>query len=56
MQVVLVDERYSTTRTCPACGHRYKPSGRMYRCRNLQCRFLYHYHRDGVGSINFRRT
>src|SRR2546421_3004679 len=29
MQVVLVDERY-TTRTCPACRRRYKPKRRMY--------------------------
>jgi putative transposase len=51
MQVVVVGERY-TTQTCPACGQRYKPSGRMYRCR--QCGFVFH--RDGVGAINIRRT
>jgi putative transposase len=50
MQVVLVDERY-TTRTCPASGHRYKPTGRMYRCRH--CGFVFH--RDGVGAINIRQ-
>jgi putative transposase len=50
MQVVLVDERY-TTRTCPRCGHRYKPKGRLYRCRH--CGFAYH--RDGVGAINIRQ-
>jgi putative transposase len=52
MQVVLVDERY-TTRTCPACGRRYKPTGRMYRCSHPLCRFVFH--RDGVGAINIRQ-
>jgi putative transposase len=50
MCVVLVSERH-TTRTCPRCGCRYKPWGRMYRCR--RCGFVYH--RDGVGSINIRQ-
>ncbi len=53
MQVVLVSER-NTTKTCPACGHRYKPNGRIYRCRNPQCTFVFH--RDGVGAINIRQT
>src|SRR5919199_2329816 len=53
MQVVVVGERY-TTQTCPACGHRYKPRGRLYRCRNALCSFVFH--RDGVGAINIRRT
>jgi putative transposase len=53
MQVVVVGERY-TTQTCPACGHRYKPTGRIYRCRNALCSFVFH--RDGVGAINIRRT
>jgi putative transposase len=52
MQVVLVDERYTTQR-CPACGRRYKPKGRLYRCRNKQCGFVFH--RDGVGAINIRQ-
>jgi putative transposase len=52
MQVVLVDERY-TTRTCPACGRRYKPGGRIYCCRNKQCGFVFH--RDGVGAMNIRK-
>jgi putative transposase len=51
MQVVVVGERY-TTQTCPRCGHRYKPTGRLYRCR--WCGFSFH--RDGVGAINIRRT
>jgi putative transposase len=53
MQVVVVDERY-TTQTCPACGQRYKPTGRLYRCRNALCTFVFH--RDGVGAVNIRRT
>ena len=50
MQVVLVSER-NTTKTCPSCGRRYKPEGRVYRCRH--CGFVFH--RDGVGAINIRR-
>jgi putative transposase len=52
MEVVLVDEHY-TTQSCPACGRRYKPKGRLYRCRNKQCGFVYH--RDGVGAMNIRK-
>ena len=52
MQVVLVDERY-TTRTCPECGRWYKLKGRMYRCRNKECGFVFH--RDGVGALNIRK-
>ena len=50
MQVVLVNER-NTTKTCPSCGRRYKPKGRLYRCRH--CGFVFH--RDGVGAINIRQ-
>jgi putative transposase len=52
MHVVLMDER-NTTRTCPACGRRYKPNGRRYHCSNPLCRFVFH--RDGVGAINIRQ-
>jgi putative transposase len=45
--LVLQDERY-TSQTCPACGHRHKPRGRIYRCG--QCGFSGH--RDIVGQIN----
>ena len=48
MKVVLQNEAY-TTQTCPACGKRKKPAGRMYRC---PCGFSYH--RDGVGALNIR--
>lgn len=43
----VVSEKY-TTQTCPECGKRYKPSGRVYKCS--RCGFLYD--RDGVGAIN----
>ena len=42
-----VDERY-TTQTCPGCGKRHKPSGRIYTCPT--CRAVYH--RDVVGAAN----
>ncbi|HEY3992250.1 MAG TPA: transposase [Ktedonobacteraceae bacterium] len=37
-----------TSSRCPACGHRHKPKGRNWVCR--QCQFSGH--RDLVGSVN----
>ncbi|MFE7275420.1 RNA-guided endonuclease InsQ/TnpB family protein [Streptomyces sp. NPDC057623] len=45
--LVHIDESYST-KTCPACLTRNRPSGRNYRCRT--CGFTCH--RDAVGAIN----
>lgn len=45
--IKLQDEAYST-QTCPNCGHRHKPRGRVYRCP--ACRFQSH--RDVVGQVN----
>ena len=42
-----IDERY-TTQTCPNCGKRHKPKGRIYRCP--ACKFQSH--RDVVGQVN----
>jgi putative transposase len=47
MDVVLQDEHY-TSQTCPVCGHRKKPSGRIYRCG--ACGGVFH--RDVVGAVN----
>jgi len=49
MSVVLVSERY-TSQTCPnpACQHKYKPKGRIYRCP--ACGFVGH--RDVVGAAH----
>lgn len=44
---VLQNEAY-TSQTCPQCGHRHKPQGRVYRCP--ACGFRGH--RDIVGQIN----
>jgi putative transposase len=44
---VLQDE-HCTSQTCPHCGHRHKPRGRVYTCG--QCGFSGH--RDVVGQIN----
>jgi putative transposase len=53
MEVLLQEESY-TSRTCPGCLHvRSKVTGRVFRCTNKRCRFVYH--RDGVGAINIRR-
>lgn len=45
--VELEDEAYSS-QTCPTCGKRYKPTGRVYYCP--ACGFVSH--RDAVGSAN----
>jgi putative transposase len=37
-----------TSQTCPRCGHRHKPRGRVYRCPN--CGLVAP--RDGVGAVN----
>lgn len=48
MNVPLVEEHHSS-QTCPMCGQRHKPSGRVYRCP--ACGFVGH--RDGqVGAVN----
>jgi putative transposase len=47
IKTVLVSERY-TSQTCPSCGCRHKPRGRVYTCG--QCGFRAH--RDGVGAVN----
>lgn len=41
-----------TTQSCPACGHRYKPAGRIYHCRNKACDLVCA--RDLVGASNLR--
>ena len=38
----------NSSKTCPACGARNRPTGRKYRCK--ACGFLCH--RDAVGAIN----
>lgn len=49
MKVVLQNER-DTSKTCPKCGKKHKPQGRLYKCRS--CGF--EFDRDGVGAINIR--
>ena len=39
-----------STKTCPACKTRNRPTGRDYRCKNPDCGFACH--RDAVGAIN----
>lgn len=51
METALQEESY-TSQTCPRCGTRHKPTNREYVCKNPACGF--HYHRDGVGSLNIR--
>lgn len=45
--VKYINEAY-TTKTCPVCGHRHKPAGRVYRCKNCGNTFV----RDEVGAVN----
>ncbi len=40
-----------TSSQCPRCGHKHKPKGRVWRCK--QCGFIGH--RDLVGSINMHQ-
>jgi putative transposase len=47
IRLVLHNEHY-TSQTCPQCGSRHKPRGRLYTCG--QCGFSGH--RDVVGQIN----
>ena len=50
IQLKKEDESY-TSQTCPACGHRHKPKGRVFKCR---CGYIEQ--RDVVGSLNFWRV
>ena len=47
METLLENEAY-TSQTCPCCGNRKKPKGRVYECSN--CGFVGH--RDSVGAMN----
>lgn len=47
IEIVLQDERF-TSQTCPVCGQRKKPRGRIYRC--AACGGVFH--RDVVGAVN----
>jgi putative transposase len=47
IEVVLQDEHH-TSKTCPNCGNRHKPKGRIYQCP--ACKFQSH--RDVVGQVN----
>ena len=51
VKLVKITEDY-TTQTCPKCGHRHKPSGRIYQCRNPECDFVGI--RDIVGAANIK--
>lgn len=51
VKLVKITEEY-TTQTCPKCGHRHKPSGRIYQCRNPECDFVGI--RDIVGAANIK--
>jgi putative transposase len=46
--VELVDE-HDTSKTCPHCGHQYKPRGRVYRCPMKTCGLVAQ--RAVVGSV-----
>jgi putative transposase len=47
--VTKINESY-TTQSCPKCSHRYKPSGRTYKCKSSECDFVGV--RDEVGGAN----
>ena len=41
-----------TSKTCPKCGNKYRPTGRNYDCQNPECDLKMH--RDVVGACNIR--
>ena len=50
----MLQEELYTSRTCPKCGQvRSKVRGRLFRCTNPGCRFVWH--RDGIGAVNIWR-
>lgn len=49
VELVKINEAY-TSQTCPVCGHRHKPTGRIYRCKSKTCDFIGV--RDEVGAAN----
>lgn len=51
VKLVKISEEY-TSQTCPKCGHRHKPSGRIYQCKNPECDFIGI--RDIVGAANIK--
>ena len=51
VSLVKQEESY-TSQTCPQCGHRHKPAGRMYSCKNPDCDFIGI--RDIVGGANIK--
>jgi putative transposase len=44
----LLEDEHHTTQTCPGCGNKKKPKGRVYQCG--VCGFVGH--RDVVGASN----
>jgi len=51
VKLIKQEESY-TSQTCPKCGHRHKPSGRIYQCKNPECDFIGI--RDIVGAANIK--
>lgn len=51
VKLIKQEESY-TSQTCPKCGHRHKPSGRIYQCKNPECDFVGI--RDIVGAANIK--
>ncbi len=49
VELIKINEAY-TSQTCPVCGHRHKPTGRIYRCKSKTCDFVGI--RDEVGAAN----
>jgi len=49
VELIKINEAY-TSQTCPVCGHRHKPTGRIYRCKSKTCHFVGI--RDEVGAAN----
>ena len=47
---VLIGSERGTSSTCPECGRRHKPKGRIWNCPNTECSYK-NKHRDLTGSL-----
>ena len=48
----ILEPEHGTSKTCPKCGNKYKPTGRNYDCQKKECNLKMH--RDVVGAVNIR--
>ena len=47
---IVLEPEHGTSKTCPKCGNKHKPTGRNYNCQACNLKM----HRDVVGACNIR--